>query len=243
MEEIDLTGSDGLPEDNELLKYNFDDFKEMEQEEVIINIEGDSVNIRAPKLTYFSPPEQGFTEHHIFLKCETPSRLLQDRTVIPMGGMYGHLFYEKRYIQFEHELLNGKINAWRVESMKAFARIRQTGEVLQEAIDQQENFVRDTVGLILKRIGSFEYCHISILNKDSITKLMEFENKHQHCSEVVYNFCKFNCIHMYVRPGGMSKMDLVTRFDRNPKLDFVFGKQDKDIVKGRAYGRSLNVKA
>ena len=231
-DEVDLTGSDGGSDDEELLNHNFDDFVVMDRHEIVINAEGDSVDIRAPQLTYFKSPEQGFTEHHIFFKCELPSCKVYDKTVIPMRGMFGHLFYEKRFIQFEHELLNGKINAWRVESMKAFAKIRQTGKVMQLAIDQQETFAREKVGHIQKNIGSFEYCHISILNKESITKLLMLEDcQDNHCTEIVYNFCKYNVSQLYVRPGGMSNIDVVTRFDRNPKLDFVFGKPLKDCVK------------
>ena len=238
-EEVDLTGYNS-EEDRPLLDFDLD-YKVNEQVEVVINAEGESINIRAPKLSFFKMPDSGFTEHHIFFKCETPTKNFRDKTTIPMQGMYGYLFYEKKFIRCEHEILNGKINAWRIEVMKAFAKIRQTGRILQEAIDCQESFVRDKVGLIQKRVAEFEYCHISVLNQSSIRKLLLLDNEPEHSSLLVYLFCKHHCIHVYVKPGTMYKMDLVTRFDRDPKLDVVFGKQACDTVSDRAYGKRLKM--
>ena len=242
-EEVDLTGADDSDDDDKtILQFNYDDYKEMEQIEVVINAQGDSVNIHAPKMAFFPPPSTRFTDHHIFFKCETPSKNYKDKTVIPMRGMFGFLFYEKNYIKCEHEILNRKINAWRIEMMKAFAKIRQDGEVLQDAIDCQETYIRDKVGVIQKHIASFDYCHISILNKESIHKLLLLDNQPEQSSLLVYMFCKHHCIHVYTKPSTKYKIDLVTRFDRDPRLDVVFGKQKCDLVKGRAYGNRLRIK-
>ena len=240
-EEVDLTGNDS-GEDDSLLGFNFNDYKENDQYEVVINAEGDSINIRAPKITLFTQPAAGVTEHHIFFKCESPTKHYKDKTTVPMRGMYGFLFYEKQFIRNEHEILNGKINAWRLEVMKAFARIRQTGRVLQEAINEQETFVRDKVGFIQKQIAGFDYCHISILNRESVRDLLLLDQEPEHSAQLVYMFCKYSCIHVYVKPANMYKMDLVTRFDRNPKLDIVFGKNDCNVVNNRAYSKRLRVK-
>ena len=239
-EEVDLTGYNS-EEDRPLLDFDLD-YKVNEQVEVVINAEGESINIRAPKLSFFKMPDSGFTEHHIFFKCETPTKNFRDKTTIPMQGMYGYLFYEKKFIRCEHEILNRKINAWRIEMMKAFAKIRQDGEVLQDAIDCQETYIRDKVGVIQKHIASFDYCHISILNKESIHKLLLLDNQPEQSSLLVYMFCKHHCIHVYTKPSTKYKIDLVTRFDRDPRLDVVFGKQKCDLVKGRAYGNRLRIK-
>lgn len=228
--------------DDELISFNFDDYSEMEQYEVVINHKEDYIPIRAPKITFFQPPLQGsFTDHHIFLKCETPTRSVMDRTVVPMKGMFGYLFNEKEFIKREHQIINGKINVWRIECMKAFAKIRKTGNVLQQAIACQEAFVRDKVGYIQKQLASFEYCSISILNKESVTKLLMLEKQPEHSTEVVYNFAKYDVIHVYVKPGGKYKLDLVTRFNRDIKLEFVFGKEPNDTIKDRVYSKRLKI--
>ena len=239
-EEIDLTKSDENS-DQGLLDFSFGSYKEMEKFEVVVNASGDSVSVRSPKICNFPQPRMGFAEHHIFFRCETPEKSFRDKTVVPMKEMYGHYFYEKKFIKTEHEVINGKINAWRLESMKAFARLRQSGKVLQDAIECQESYVRDRVGIIQQNLDAFDYCHVSVLNKDSIKKFLMLEDEMDHSVEVVYNFCKYDCIHLYIRPGDRNCIDVVTRFDRNPKLDFVFGKHDSDRVKGRAYAKRLKI--
>lgn len=228
--------------DDKLLTFNFDNYKKMEQYEVVINNSGDFVPICSPRMTYFQPPQDGgFTDHHIFFKCESLSQRFTDRTVVPMKGMFSYLFNEKTFIKKEHEVLNGKINVWRVEYMKAFTKIRKIGEVTQEDIATQESFVRDKVGTIQKCIASFDYCDISILNKKAITRLLMLEDQPEHSTEVVYAFSKYDVIHVYTKPGGLYKFDLVTCFNRDRKLDYVFGKADKDTIKDRVYGKRLKI--
>ena len=217
-------------DESELINFSFDDYKEMQTYDAVINAEGDSIKIRAPKLWYFPTPEQGFSEHHVFFKCQTPTRKTSDKTVIPMKGMFGHLFYEKKFIQREHEILNGKINVWRIESMKGFAKLRKSGKIEQEAIEDQENFVREKVGKIQQQIADFKYCSISILNKEAITALLQLESESDHATELVFNFCRCECMHLYVKPAGRYKIDVVTRFDRDENLDFVFGKRRIDTI-------------
>ena len=148
---VDLTGNeDEVNSDEGLLDFSFGNHNEMEQFEVVINAAGDTVVVHAPRVFNFPAPQEGFAEHHIFFKCESPWKRTSDKTVIPMRGMYGHYFYEKRFITTEHEMINGKINAWRLECMKAFAKLRQTGRVLQATIDDQGSYVRDRVGIVQK---------------------------------------------------------------------------------------------
>ena len=127
--------------------------------------------------------------------------------------------------------------------MKAFARIRQTGTVMQGAVECQERFVRLSVSKVQQQVALFEYCSISVLNRESVGKLLNLEyDTSGHSTELVYRFCKYNCIHLYVRPGGRTRIDVVTRFNRDPKLDLVFGKHVSDTVKGRAYGTKLKTR-
>ena len=98
----------------DIATFNFNDYDAGSQYDVVINEEGDSVSIQAPMLEYYNPPKKGFMCHHVYFGCEFP--LEDGSTIIPATGMY-EFYFMKSYIKHEHEKLNGKINAWRIESL------------------------------------------------------------------------------------------------------------------------------
>ena len=105
---------------NSITGFNFNDFVPGNMYEVVVNPEGDTVDIIAPSVTYLPTPREGTACHHVYLSCANPTNSpLSGQTIIPMSGMMDYLFYAKRYIRREHALLNGKLNAWRIEFMKA----------------------------------------------------------------------------------------------------------------------------
>ena len=198
------------------LAVNMTDMAEMKEGRkycVIINFEGDTVGIRHPKLTRLPRPELGIGEHHVFLKCEQPTRSLSDRTIIPMKGMYGFLFHEKAYIRHDHALLNGKIHAWRVECMNAFQSLREEGRFRDSAMSLQEAFVQDKASQVQDRIEAFDHCHIRLLNKDAIEEIV-LQYECTHSTELVYNMCKCDCFQIIIVPTHTRhRMDLITRFN------------------------------
>ena len=70
----------------DIQKFNFNDYNPGSQYDVVINEDGNSVPISAPKSTYYNQPRDGFLTHHLYFGCETPINF--EKTVIPAAGMY-----------------------------------------------------------------------------------------------------------------------------------------------------------
>ena len=215
-------------EEQALLNFNFDHFIEGEDVEVVINWSGDHVTVQAPRLTISQQPKNGFLSYHVYMSCSRPERNIFDRTVIPLSGCCSYYFYDKRYIAHENSRLNGKINVWRIESMKSLTKARLNGK-LESAIEKQMTFARDRVGDLMQRIADFDHCVISILSLDGINRTLLGGGKCTQMATFVYHMCKWSNFKLIILPGETINMiDIVTRFAHDKELDFVFGKNDEE---------------
>ena len=149
--------------------FNFKDYNEGSQYDVVISAEGDTVPITAPKTVYYQQPREGFLTHHLCFGCESTKDY--ERTIIPTAGMYD-FYFMKRYIRTEHEKLNGKLNAWRIELLEALDKVVRMRRVLQTATFEQEHYARYRVMHLQKEVLDFDLCCISLLNKDAIEKVV-----------------------------------------------------------------------
>ena len=52
----------------------------------------------------------------------------------------------------------------------------------------------------------------------------------RHSAELIYNTCRYDCFQLIVKPSAVYQLDLVTHYDKNEALEFVFGKEEKDKV-------------
>ena len=92
----------------------------------------------------------------------------------------------------------------------------------------QETFVQEKASQVQDRIEAFDHCHIRLLNKDAIEEIV-LQYECTHSTELVYNMCKCDCFQIIIVPTHTRhRMDLITRFNRDRNLDFVFGKNKRD---------------
>ena len=213
---------------SEIQEFSFKDFKVGEEYNVVINGDGNSIPIIAPNLEYYATPKGGFLKHHVYFGCHFPA--FTGSTIIPASGMYEYYFF-KRYIQHEHSRLNGKINAWRIETLRVLDKVTHLEDkklkVKRYAVLDQDFYAKERVDVIQQHIHKFENCCISLLNKDAISKcVLQGLSQCSDDTNLVYYMSKYTGFQLIVKTTGESRneFDLVTRFDNNEKLDFVFGK-------------------
>ena len=224
----DSEDMDEASESEKILNFNFDDFTPGKQYDVVINADGFSVPVRAPRIRYYDPLMNDFMSHHVYMNCNRPEHNIHDRTIIPLPGMTEYLFYSKRFIKNEHDALNGKLNVWRIESLKVLTRARKEGK-RESALEKQEAFAREQVAAVQEYIAEFDFCSIGILNTEGINRVVFCDDFCIESADLVYHMCKHDLFQMIVKPGVTpEEFDLVTRFNNDPKLDFVFGKPRRD---------------
>ena len=79
--------------------------------------------------------------------------------------------------------------------------------------------------MIQKNVYEFEECCISLLNIDAINKVVLRGAGYRDDANLVYFMSKVDAFELIVKPGpNRHAFDLVTRFDDDENLDFVFGK-------------------
>ena len=216
----------------DITRFTFDDLCVGNEYEVVINEDGETVPIQAPTIEYFNSPKQGFNSHHVYFNCEFPPNI--GSTWIPSPGMYDYHF-TKRYIKHEHSLLNGKINAWRIETLKVLFKVFEKMKVVEElAICEQEHYARERVAVVQQNIHDFEYCCISLLNEDGINKVVLHGSGYHDDANLISMMMKFDNFELIVKPGDdRYNFDLITRFNHDENLDFAFGKPKVDEGKKR----------
>ena len=153
-----------------------------------------------------------------------------ETTLIPAPGMFD-FYFSKRFMKHKHEVLNGKINAWRIESLKVINTFLKMEKTTELAIVNQEYFARERVAVITQEIESFEHCCISLLDVDAIDKVVLHGKGYTQDSKLIYNMAKYENFALIVRPGNsMHLFDVVTCFDNNEYLEYVFGKHPDETT-------------
>ena len=108
----------------DIWKFSFDDYGVGNDYEVVIDADGTTVPITAPKLSYFEYPKSLYLGNRIHVSCKQPAwDVHNDQATTPLAGCNEYLFHSKRYIAHEHSVLNGKINFWRIGSLKILHRV------------------------------------------------------------------------------------------------------------------------
>ena len=227
------------PAEKELLEYCYEGFHEGEVQDVVVNGDGDHVLAQLPRILFYPEPKHGFLTPHFHVSCSRPERNIHDRTAIPLSGCTSYVFYDKKYIRHVHAKLNGRLNVWRVESMKALTKVRLHGKT-DGAINKQMVFARDSLGDVMQMIAEFEHCAISLLSIEGINKTVLEDGRSVHMATLIYQMCRYNTFQLIVLPGdSVNMIDIITRFGLRDELDYVFGKADDEKLSDTVKNRKL----
>ena len=128
-------------------------------------------------------------------------------------------------MKHRHKILQGKINAWRIESLKVFDKITKKKWVTHRAVYDQEVYASDRVEEIQKYIDDYDRSCISILNKKGIEQALLRDSHWVDDFDFVSQMSKMNTFDLIVKPSNNpEEFDLVTRFNNDKDLEFIFGK-------------------
>ena len=123
--------------------------------------------------------------------------------------------------------MNGKINAWRIESLRVLHKAKQGG-VITSATEKQTEFANEKVGLVQQAIADFDFCDISLLNIRSLYKVLPNADTDDQMGEFVYYMSSCHMFELIIVPGATTDMfELVTRFNQDYFKEFVFGNESK----------------
>lgn len=223
-----ISGSQQENKDRAIFDFTFDDYDPGKRYDVLVDNEDNKVPITAPRFKY-SLTYDWVQPNMIKSRqatCKDPEWNCMNETVIPFANCYDYLIYDKRYIKYHCSVLNGKINFWRIESLKQLRKAQLELGKMVPAVCKQENFAMERGAYIQKMIAEYEGPAISMLNHDGIECLVLRCGHHTDDeAELIYRMCKHTTFELFINPGDHhDEFDLITRFDKDIKIENCFGK-------------------
>ena len=165
------------------------------------------------------------------MNCKQPLLDLHGQTTtIPMPKCVDYFFKSEEYIKHENSIINGKINFWRIESLKLLREANVEGGRKLSATCHQEEWALEKGAWIQECIANFKHCAISLLDivgiKKVVLRVKQFECQEE--AELISRMVRHD-FQLVVDPGeGPDDFELITRFDRLYRIEFSFGKPEED---------------